>query len=228
MSLQRWASLSRGFVSHRWTTTSSLLLGRERRWLGSKAPPPKRELFREDDVVERFTKGSGPGGQKINKVMNCVQLLHLPTRTKVECQQFRALTANRQRARSLLQEKLDLLAVSVPAPPPECSLGVSRPRPRPRSRPRSRPRPRSVRLFVEGRHAHRQGPEEKGLKESSDQKKIQRVWSKAKAGRAERGWWRGRRPVRVRQAGWLTLALTPPRAIGIAVAPPPCLTALHY
>jgi len=60
--------------------------------------------------VERFTKGSGPGGQKINKVMNCVQLLHLPTRTKVECQQFRALTANRQRARSLLQEKLDLLA----------------------------------------------------------------------------------------------------------------------
>ena len=158
MSLPRWA-VTRGFVSHRWPTaaaTTSPPPGRDRRrWLGSKAPPPKREAFREDDVEERFTKGGGPGdntarrvpypklhlftaaatnpppgGQKINKVMSCVQLKHLPTGISVECQQFRALTANRQRARSLLQEKLDLLAVGVRGP-------RSRPRPRPRPRPRT-------------------------------------------------------------------------------------------
>jgi hypothetical protein len=33
----------------------------------------------EDDLIETFTKGSGRGGQKVNKTNSCVQLLHLPT-----------------------------------------------------------------------------------------------------------------------------------------------------
>lgn len=33
----------------------------------------------EDDMEEKFIKGSGPGGQKVNKSNNCVQLIHKPT-----------------------------------------------------------------------------------------------------------------------------------------------------
>lgn len=33
----------------------------------------------EDDMEENFIKGSGPGGQKVNKSSNCVQLIHKPT-----------------------------------------------------------------------------------------------------------------------------------------------------
>ena len=33
----------------------------------------------EDDMEEKFIKGSGPGGQKVNKSSNCVQLMHKPT-----------------------------------------------------------------------------------------------------------------------------------------------------
>lgn len=33
----------------------------------------------EDDLEEKFIKGWGPGGQKVNKSSNCVQLLHKPT-----------------------------------------------------------------------------------------------------------------------------------------------------
>ena len=33
----------------------------------------------ESELEERFIRGSGPGGQKINKTSNCVMLKHLPT-----------------------------------------------------------------------------------------------------------------------------------------------------
>ena len=33
----------------------------------------------EDDMEENFIKGWGPGGQKVNKSSNCVQLIHKPT-----------------------------------------------------------------------------------------------------------------------------------------------------
>jgi hypothetical protein len=41
--------------------------------------------FRLDDSEfrEAFVKGSGPGGQKINKVMSCVQLTHIATGIQV-------------------------------------------------------------------------------------------------------------------------------------------------
>ena len=34
----------------------------------------KRLHVLERDLVERFIRGSGPGGQKINKTSSCVQL----------------------------------------------------------------------------------------------------------------------------------------------------------
>lgn len=33
----------------------------------------------EEDMEEKFIKGSGPGGQSVNKSSNCVQLIHKPT-----------------------------------------------------------------------------------------------------------------------------------------------------
>ena len=36
-------------------------------------------LLIESEIEESFIKGSGPGGQSVNKSSNCVQLKHLPT-----------------------------------------------------------------------------------------------------------------------------------------------------
>jgi protein subunit release factor B len=35
----------------------------------------------EEELDEQFVKGSGPGGQAVNKTNNCVVLLHKPTGT---------------------------------------------------------------------------------------------------------------------------------------------------
>jgi peptide chain release factor len=50
------------------------------------------------DVEERFIRGSGPGGQKINKTSSTVWLRHRPTGIEVRCQDERSQTANRERA----------------------------------------------------------------------------------------------------------------------------------
>lgn len=63
--------------------------------------------LREEDISEVYTKGSGSGGQKINKVRNCVVLTHEPTGISVRCQETRSLSQNRERARDMLREKLD-------------------------------------------------------------------------------------------------------------------------
>lgn len=33
----------------------------------------------EDDLEEQFVRGSGPGGQSVNKTSNCVVIVHKPT-----------------------------------------------------------------------------------------------------------------------------------------------------
>merc|ERR1712013_67878 len=63
----------------------------------------------EDELEERFTKGSGPGGQNVNKMSNAVFLKHLPTGLWVKCHQQRSLEMNRKIARKLLITKLDNL-----------------------------------------------------------------------------------------------------------------------
>lgn len=65
--------------------------------------------LREEDLEETFVRGSGPGGQSINKTENNVQLLHKPTGIRVACQETRSLTQNRKIARKLLLDKLDQL-----------------------------------------------------------------------------------------------------------------------
>lgn len=39
----------------------------------------KQVVLLESDLEERFVKGFGKGGQKVNKTSNCVELKHLPT-----------------------------------------------------------------------------------------------------------------------------------------------------
>lgn len=61
----------------------------------------------EDDLTEQFVRGSGSGGQKINKTANRVVLVHEPTQIRVECQETRSLAQNRKIARKRLAMKLD-------------------------------------------------------------------------------------------------------------------------
>ena len=67
----------------------------------------KRLHVLEGDLVERFIRGSGPGGQKINKTSSCVQLRHVPSGIEIKCQHSRSLAANRVKARSLVCELLE-------------------------------------------------------------------------------------------------------------------------
>lgn len=63
----------------------------------------------EDDMEENFIRGWGPGGQKVNKSNNCVQLIHKPTGIVIKCHESRSLARNRVIARELLKQKLDFL-----------------------------------------------------------------------------------------------------------------------
>ena len=63
--------------------------------------------LREEDLTETFVRGSGAGGQKINKTSNRVVLIHNPTKVRVECQETRSLQQNRKIARKRLRLKVD-------------------------------------------------------------------------------------------------------------------------
>ena len=68
----------------------------------------KRLVLDESDIREKFVKGSGPGGQSVNKSSNNVQLTHIPTGVSVHCHESRDLTTNRSIARRLLRDKVEL------------------------------------------------------------------------------------------------------------------------
>jgi len=61
----------------------------------------------EEDLEEKFVKGQGKGGQKINKTSNRVVLIHIPTQVRIECQDTRSLQQNRKIARKRLRLKVD-------------------------------------------------------------------------------------------------------------------------
>jgi protein subunit release factor B len=62
------------------------------------------------DVDERFIRGGGPGGQKINKTSSTVWLRHKPTGVEVRCQDERSQASNRERAWEQLCARLEALA----------------------------------------------------------------------------------------------------------------------
>jgi len=61
----------------------------------------------EKDIVEKFVRSSGRGGQKVNKTSTCVYLKHLPTKIEVKCQRERSQALNRFLARRILTEKIE-------------------------------------------------------------------------------------------------------------------------
>jgi peptide chain release factor len=65
--------------------------------------------IREADIVEKFIRSDGPGGQNVNKVSTCVHLKHLPTGIEVKCRQERTQALNRYLARQLLLKKIETL-----------------------------------------------------------------------------------------------------------------------
>ncbi|XP_024081605.1 probable peptide chain release factor C12orf65, mitochondrial [Cimex lectularius] len=66
-------------------------------------------VLNEDELEERFVRGSGPGGSNVNKNSNCVVLKHVPTGIVVKCHFSRLLRNNRKLAREKLVTKLDNL-----------------------------------------------------------------------------------------------------------------------
>jgi peptide chain release factor len=59
------------------------------------------------EVEERFVRGTGPGGQKINKTSSTVWLRHVPSGIEVRCQKERSQSANRETAWAELCDKLE-------------------------------------------------------------------------------------------------------------------------
>ncbi len=63
----------------------------------------------EKDIVEKFIRSSGRGGQKVNKTSTCVYLKHIPTQIEVKCQQERSQALNRFLARRILADKIEAM-----------------------------------------------------------------------------------------------------------------------
>jgi protein subunit release factor B len=65
----------------------------------------------EKDIVEKFVRSRGHGGQNVNKTSTCVYLKHLPSGIEVKCQQERSQALNRFLARRILADKIEGIAL---------------------------------------------------------------------------------------------------------------------
>jgi len=63
--------------------------------------------IRREEVVEKFVRSAGPGGQKVNKTSSAVYLRHLPTGIEIKMQQDRSQTVNRFLAWRLLADRVE-------------------------------------------------------------------------------------------------------------------------
>ena len=61
-----------------------------------------------ESIEEEFARGSGPGGQKINKTSNCVRLHYPPLGLSVRAQRDRRRTVNRFLALRELVERIEM------------------------------------------------------------------------------------------------------------------------
>jgi len=110
---------------------------------------------REEDLTENFIRGSGSGGQKINKTSSCVQLRHAPSGIEIKCQSSRLQSSNRFFARRDLCDKLE-----------ERKLGAQSSRQQEQEKIRRQKRRRSRRAqnkMLEGKHKQ---SEKKALRRS--------------------------------------------------------------
>ncbi len=107
--------------------------------------------LREEDLEERFIRGAGAGGQKINKTSSTVVITHTPTGTEVRCQRDRSQIANRYWARVELCDRLQKQRDDE---------RLAKKQAREKKRRQNRPRPRGVKERIL-----------KGKRERSDTKK---------------------------------------------------------
>ena len=63
----------------------------------------------EKDLIERFIRSSGPGGQNVNKVETGVYLRHIPSGVEIKCTAERSQALNRYRARKILAMRMETL-----------------------------------------------------------------------------------------------------------------------
>lgn len=63
--------------------------------------------IREEDLIEKFVRSGGKGGQNVNKVSTLVYLKHIPTGIEVKCQRERQQSINRFLARRILVDKIE-------------------------------------------------------------------------------------------------------------------------
>ena len=63
--------------------------------------------IREEDLEESFIRGTGAGGQKINKTSSTVVLRHVPSGIEIRCQRERSQSQNRLIARMELCDRLE-------------------------------------------------------------------------------------------------------------------------
>lgn len=70
----------------------------------------------EEDMEESFVRGSGPGGQKVNKSATAVALFHKPSGLSVKTQIARSQSLNRFYARRRLCELLESLTLGKGSP----------------------------------------------------------------------------------------------------------------
>jgi len=91
--------------------------------------------LRKQDIVEKFIRSAGKGGQNVNKTSTCVYLKHLPTGIEVKYQKERSQAMNRVAALGLLAQKIA-----------EAALQVKQERKQAREKERRRKRPRPFRL----------------------------------------------------------------------------------
>lgn len=61
----------------------------------------------EKDVIQKFIRSGGPGGQNVNKVATAVYLKHLPTGIEVKMGAERSQALNRFLAWRLLADKIE-------------------------------------------------------------------------------------------------------------------------
>ena len=72
--------------------------------------------IREEELVEKFVLGSGPGGQKVNKTASTVYLKHIPSGIEVKCGKERSRELNRFFARRQLCERFEKKELGIKTP----------------------------------------------------------------------------------------------------------------